>query len=141
MEKYKKIIDIEYPKSNRRKHMSLNDRAAQFAPFAALTGYEESLQEVLRPTTPKKNLTQEDKDIISAKLNFIITNKLKENITITYFIPDLKKKGGKYETVSKEIKRIDEVNKTITFIDSEVIEINKVIDITSKTLEFIFIDF
>ena len=44
MEKYKKIIDIEYPKSNRRKHMSLNDRAAQFAPFAALTGYEESLK-------------------------------------------------------------------------------------------------
>ena len=121
--------------------MSLNDRAAQFAPFAALTGYEESLQEVLRPTTPKKNLTQEDKDIISAKLNFIITNKLKENITITYFIPDLKKKGGKYEKVSKEIKRIDEVNKIITFIDNETVEINKVIDVTSKTLELIFIDF
>ena len=141
MEKYNKIIDIVYPKSNRRKHMSLNDRAAQFAPFAALTGYEESLQEVLRPTTPKKNLTQEDKDIISAKLNFIITNKLKENITVTYFIPDIKKKGGRYETVSKEIKRIDEVNKVITFIDNETIEINKVIDVTSKTLELIFIDF
>ena len=83
MEKYQDIINIPYNKSTKRRQMSLNDRAAQFAPFAALTGYEESLKEVSRTTTLKKELTQEDKDIISAKLNFITTNKLTEDIIIT----------------------------------------------------------
>ncbi len=141
MEKYQDIINIPYDKSTKRRQMSLNDRAAQFAPFAALTGYEESLKEVSRTTTLKKELTQDDKDIISAKLNFITTNKLTEDIIITYFIKDLKKQGGKYVTISKQIKRIDEVNKIIYFIDKQSINIDDIIDIKSNTIDSIFIDF
>lgn len=141
MEKYQDIINIPYQKSTKRKQMSLNDRAAQFAPFAALTGYEESLKETSRKTTSKKELTQDDKDIISAKLNFIITNKLKEDILFTYFIKDLKKSGGKYVTVIKQVKRIDEVNKIVYFIDKELINIDDIIDIKSNTIDSIFIDF
>ena len=141
MEKYQDIINIPYNKSTKRRQMSLNDRAAQFAPFAALTGYEESLKEVSRTTTIKKELTQDDKDIISAKLNFITTNKLTEDIIITYFIKDLKKQGGKYVTLSKQIKRIDEVNKIIYFIDKQSINIDDIIDIKSNTIDSIFIDF
>lgn len=141
MEKYQSIINLPYKKSTKRRQMSLNDRAAQFAPFAALTGYEESLKEVSRVTTSKKELTQDDKDIISAKLNFITTNKLIEDIIITYFIKDLKKLGGKYVTISKQIKRIDEVNKIIYFIDKESINIDDIIDIKSNTIDSIFIDF
>lgn len=141
MEKYQDIINIPYQKSTKRKQMSLNDRAAQFAPFAALTGYEESLKETSRKTTSKKELTQDDKDIISAKLNFIITNKLKEDILFTYFIKDLKKSGGKYVTVLKQVKRIDEVNKIVYFIDKELINIDDIIDIKSNTIDSIFIDF
>lgn len=141
MEKYQDIINIPYQKSIKRKQMSLNDRAAQFAPFAALTGYEESLKETSRKTTSKKELTQDDKDIISAKLNFIITNKLKEDILFTYFIKDLKKSGGKYVTVLKQVKRIDEVNKIVYFIDKELINIDDIIDIKSNTIDSIFIDF
>lgn len=141
MEKYQSIINLPYNKSSKRRHMSLNDRAAQFAPFAALTGYEESLKEVSRVTSLKKELTQDDKDIISAKLNFITTNKIKEDILITYFVKDLKKQGGKYVTISKQIKRIDEVNKIIYFIDKESINIDDIIDIKSNTIDSIFIDF
>ena len=141
MEKYQDIINIPYNKSTKRHQMSLNDRAAQFAPFAALTGYEESLKEVSRVTTLKKELTQDDKDIISAKLNFITTNKLTEDIIITYFIKDLKKQGGKYVTISKQIKRIDEVNKIIYFIDKQSINIDDIRDIKSNTIDSIFIDF
>lgn len=141
MEKYQDIINIPYNKSTKRRQMSLNDRAAQFAPFAALTGYEESLKEASRTTTIKKELTQDDKDIISAKLNFITTNKLTEDIIITYFIKDLKKQGGKYVTISKQIKRIDEVNKIIYFIDKQSINIDDIIDIKSNTIDSIFIDF
>ena len=141
MEKYQDITNIPYNKSTKRRQMSLNDRAAQFAPFAALTGYEESLKEVSRVTTLKKELTQDDKDIISAKLNFITTNKLTEDIIITYFIKDLKKQGGKYVTISKQIKRIDEVNKIIYFFDKQSINIDDIIDIKSNTIDSIFIDF
>lgn len=141
MEKYQDIINIPYNKSTKKRQMSLNDRAAQFAPFAALTGYEESLKEVSRTTTLKKELTQDDKDIISAKLNFITTNKLTEDIIITYFIKDLKKQGGKYVTISKQIKRIDEVNKIIYFFDKQSINIDDIIDIKSNTIDSIFIDF
>ena len=141
MEKYQGIIGLPYNKSTKRRNMSLNDRAAQFAPFSALNGYEESLKEVSRITIEKKELTQDDKDIISAKLNFITVNKLIEEIIITYFIPDNKKTGGKYQTISKQVKRIDEVNKIIYFFDNTSIKIEDVIDINSVTIDSIFIDF
>ena len=141
MEKYKSIIDLPYKKSSSRKHMSLNDRAAQFAPFSALTGYEESIKETSRRTTEKKRLSQEAKDIISAKLNFIVTNNLKENIKVVYFVKDDKKQGGKYLTIFIEIKRVDEVNKVIHFIDNQIISINDIIEVNSNTIDSIFIDF
>ena len=141
MEKYQNIINIDYPKSKNRKHMSLNDRAAQFAPFSALNGYEESIKEVSRITTPKKELTQENKDIISSKLNFITTNHLLENISITYFIKDARKTGGKYVTITDQIKRIDEVNKIVYFVNNQEVKIDSIIDVTSYTFDSIFIDF
>ena len=141
MEKYESILSLPYNKSTKRRNMSLNDRAAQFAPFSALNGYEESLKEVSRVTIEKKELTQDDKDIISAKLNFITVNKLTEEIKITYFIPDNKKTGGKYQTISKQIKRIDEPNKIIYFLDKTSIKIEDIIDIKSITIDSIFIDF
>ena len=64
MEKYESIINMPYQKSTKRKHMSLNDRAAQFAPFAALTGYEESIKEVSRTTDKKIRLSKEEKEVL-----------------------------------------------------------------------------
>ncbi len=138
MEKYWNIINEPYKKSKKRKQMSLNDRAAQFAPFAALVGYDEALKEISTPIITKKKLNQENKELISAKLNFIIINKLDEVITITYFASKTRDSKAKYNTISKSIKRIDEVNKEIIFIDRTKINIEDVIDIKSTTIDFIF---
>ncbi len=140
MEKYQSILKKPYQKSTNRKHMSLNDRAAQFAPFAALTGYEESISEVARLTNKKQNLSQEAKSIINAKLQFIITNNLKEEVLFTYFIPDDKKQGGKYVDIKKVVKRIDEVNREVFFVDRTSIHIDMILDIRSLTIDSIFID-
>lgn len=141
MEKYQSILKQPYQKSTNRKHMSLNDRAAQFAPFAALTGYEESIHEVGRLTDQKQNLSQEAKSIINAKLQFIITNNLQEEVTFTYFIPDAKKQGGKYVDIKKVVKRIDEVNREVFFVDRTSIHIDMILEIRSSTIDSIFIDF
>lgn len=138
--KYRDIIDKPYVKSTKRKQMSLNDRAAQFAPFSALTGYEESISEVRRTTSSKIRLTREAKSIISTKLQFIITTSLQEEVTFTYFIPDERKQGGKYEEIKKVVKRVDEVNKVVHFIDRTSIDIDKIVDIRSYTIDSIFID-
>lgn len=129
MEKYESIINMPYQKSTKRKHMSLNDRAAQFAPFAALTGYEESIKEVSRTTDKKIRLSKEEKEIINEKLNFIITTKFKEVVSITYFVKDDRKQGGKYVNVQKEIKRVCDVNKIIYFTDGTNILINDVLSL------------
>lgn len=138
--KYRDIIDKPYVKSTKRKQMSLNDRAAQFAPFSALTGYEESINEVRRTTSSKIRLSGEAKSIISAKLQFIVTTSLQEEVKFTYFIPDERKQGGKYEEIKKVVKRVDEVNKVVHFIDRTSIDIDKIIDIRSYTIDSIFID-
>ena len=138
--KYNNIIDQPYVKSSKHKHMSLNDRAAQFAPFSALSGYEESISEVRRSTTSKKKLSQEAKDIISAKLQFIITNNLQEEILFTYFIPDDRKQGGKYVDIKKKVKRVDDVLRIVYFTDRTSINIDTIFDIRSYTIDTIFID-
>ena len=138
MEKYNNIIDKPYVKSTKRPQMSLNDRAAQFAPFAALTGYEESIQETGRRTDSKINLNQDAKQLISSKINYIIDHKLKELVQITYFVPDSKKAGGKYLTINNYIKHIDSANKIIYFKDNSKITIDKILDIHSLTIDSIF---
>ena len=138
MEKYKDIINTPYKKSKNRKQMSLEERASQFMPFSALSGYEASLEEMRRTTDKKIELSQENKDIISAKLNYISLNKLKEEITIIYFVKDKKKQGGMYKTINSYIKRIDEVRRKIVFIDNEELDISDVFNITSPTLDGIF---
>ena len=132
MEKYKDIINLPYKKSKNRKQMSLEERASQFMPFSALSGYEASLEEMRRTTDKKIELSQENKDIISAKLNYIILNKLKEEITVIYFVKDKKKQGGMYKTVNSCVKR------KIVFIDNEELDISDVFNITSPTLDGIF---
>ena len=138
MEKYKDIINIPYQKSKNRKQMTLAERASQFMPFSALAGYEASLEEVKRLTDKRIELSQENKDIISAKLNYISLNKLVEEVTIVYFVKDERKQGGMYKTINSSIKRIDEVRRKIVFLDKEELDINEVIDITSPTLDRVF---
>ena len=130
--KYDDIINLPYEKSKTHPHMSSSDRAAQFAPFAALTGYEELIKETARATEKKILISSEKKLDISNKLEYI--SSLKENdvdITIIFFVKDKTKSGGKYvEETTKKIK-VDTYHKTIRF-NSSVVKIDDIFDVSSK---------
>ncbi|MCR5415779.1 MAG: hypothetical protein K6E79_03155 [Pseudobutyrivibrio sp.] len=107
---YKDIIDMPHHQSTTHPHMSLYDRAAQFAPFAALTGYDDMVREEARITKSAVTLSDSVNDILSEKLNIIanaIQNGKHPTVTITYFVRDITKVGGDYVTTTEQIKKID----------------------------------
>lgn len=94
--KYDDIINLEHPISKVHKQMSLENRSAQFAPFAALVGYEEAVKETERVTENRVEINEELRNRLDEKI-YILQSKIKEQpeVNITYFVPDNKKKGGK----------------------------------------------
>lgn len=132
MDNYSDIINLSRPVS-KRPRMSLEQRSAQFAPFAALTGYEGQVKETARLTNKKIEINEELKEILNKKIQ-LIQEKIKEQpqIEITYFIPDSKKDGGKYETVTNSVKKIDTYKGEIILIDGTTIAIDEIININSE---------
>lgn len=130
MKDYSDIINMPHHVSNNRPQMSMRDRAAQFAPFAALTGYDDAVRETARQTNQKIELLDEQVAILNEKILFLI-EKIKDNleITITYFIPDKKKEGGAYATVKGIVKKIDEYNKLIIMNDGREIMMDSIFDL------------
>ncbi|MBR3162154.1 MAG: hypothetical protein IKF19_05430 [Bacilli bacterium] len=130
MNNYSDIINLPHHTSTRHKRMSREARAAQFAPFAALNGYGEAIIETARLTNSKIELSEEMKQIINEKLNIINTYiKEKPQVTLTYFIKDLKKKGGSYTTIIANIKHIDLVYNSIILTNKKKINIQDIINI------------
>lgn len=117
---------MDRPKSKYPK-MSMSDRAAQFAPFAALTGHKEAILEQQRITQTKRILSNEEKLEINEKIVEMV--KLKLKCSITYFEKDQKKSGGKYHTATYTFKRLDELNKTLIFKENAQIQIDDIVDI------------
>ena len=135
MSKYDDIIHLNRPMS-KHKHQSIDSRAAQFAPFAALTGYESAIKETARLTDEKIEVNDELREILNNKLNFLNNHiKEKNEVTILHFIKDDKKNGGKYISKKGIIKRIDPVNETIKFEDNTIIMMNDIIDIKGDLFE------
>mgnify|MGYP006969240862 CR=1 FL=1 len=130
---YFEILSREHPTSKKHPRMSRMNRAAQFAPFAALTGYEESIEETARLTDRRIELGEYEIEELNAKLNFIQEHiKERPEVTITYFQPDGRKEGGSYITVAGKVRRIDEVNKVVVLENESVIWIEKIIDLYGK---------
>ncbi len=129
MNKYDDIINFSRPKSKHPK-MTLEQRSAQFAPFAALTGYEGQIKETARLTDKRLELDEEAKSILDTKIQ-IIKEKIAQQpqIEITYFVPDNKKDGGRYETVNSIIRKIDEYYNKIIMNNGISIDIGEIIDI------------
>ena len=114
------------PKSKYPK-MSMSDRAAQFAPFAALTGHKEAILEQQRLTQTKRILSNEEKLAINEKI-FELMN-LKSKCRITYFEKDRTKSGGQYMESVLSFKWLDELNKTLFFKENIQIQIDDIVDI------------
>lgn len=115
---YSDIYLMKHPEPKHHKRMSLENRAAQFAPFSALVGYEESIQEEGRKVEPKKILSSEEIEHISNTLT-LLKNKIKEQplVEIEYFIKDEKKDGGHYQIKKDKLFKIDEYEHKIIFKD------------------------
>ena len=131
--RYDDVIYRQHPTSKKHPRMSRMNRAAQFAPFAALTGYEESIVETARLTDRRIELSEYEIEELNAKLNFIREHiKERPEVTITYFQPDERKKGGKYLTATGRVRWIDEVNNMIVFEDERVVEIDVILDLKKR---------
>ena len=127
---YFEILSREHPTSKKHPRMSRMNRAAQFAPFAALTGYEESIEETARLTDRRIELSEYEMEELNAKLNFIQEHiKERPEVIITYFQQDERKEGGAYLTVIGKVRRIDDANKVIIFEDERLTYIEKITDI------------
>lgn len=128
--KYDDIINLPHHVSTKRPQMSRSARAAQFAPFAAIVGLDDELEETARLTDSKPELEESEKEKINRVLQKIQSAPQKTaNITLTYFRPDGRKEGGAIITRSYELKRIDELNRRLVFTDRSEIEIDNILSI------------
>lgn len=133
---YEDIINMPHHTSRKHPRMSMENRTAQFAPFAALTGFSDEVKETARLTDRRIELEDEFKLIISNKLNYLLENKDKRSeVIVTYFVYDGKKSGGMYVDKKGIIKKINLQEGIIIFEDKEVISINEIIDIEGEAFK------
>ena len=135
--KYKDIIDLPHHQSLRRPRMAMIDRAAQFSPFAALTGHNDAIIETARLTDRKIELDEGTKSIINEKIQMILDFLFeKPTVTFTHFEPDIKKEGGTYLNTTGTVKRIDEFKREIILTDCIIILIEHIYDIESDLFKY-----
>ena len=129
---YGDIINLPHPESRKHKRMSMRDRAAQFSPFAALTGHDAAIKETARLTDGFVDLDESMKATLDEKLVLILErSNEKPIVTITYFLKDEKKAGGSYEVVEGWIRKVDFYERVIEMGDRSKILLDYVIDIES----------
>ena len=126
--RYDDIIELPHHVSKKHPQMPLLDRAAQFAPFAALTGHEAAIKETARLTEEELFLDENSKELLDAELQYVLEH-LSEHpeVTVTYFEPDAKKSGGAYVTVTGRVKKVDAYERSIVLADGGVIPMDEVI--------------
>lgn len=130
---YDDIINLPHHVSKTRPRMSQRNRAAQFSPFAALTGYDAAIKETGRLTAERIELGEDAKEVLNRKHAYL-SERIAEHplITITYFTPDEKKTGGTYVTVTERLKKTDSIERIAVLTDGTEIPFNDVVDIESE---------
>ena len=131
--RYADIIDLPHHVSPTRPQMPMSDRAAQFAPFAALTGYDSAIKETGRLTDERIELDEEALTALDMRYQLLM-DALDDApvVTITYFQPDERKAGGKYISANGAVKKVDDFERRITMQDSEKIPMDDVLSIEGK---------
>ncbi len=120
-EKYKDIIDLPHHVSDKRPHMSPRDRAGQFSPFAALTGFDDSIEETGRYTDSRLFTDEDDMAEIGRKLKILEDVGKGQTVKVTYFVPDLKKEGGAYRTVESAVRKVKVFERALILEDGNEI--------------------
>lgn len=133
---YDDIIDLPHHVSKTRKQMSMIDRAAQFSPFAALTGYDASIQEMQRLTDAYVDFDVDGMAMLDEKIQRITKMLDKQpEITVTFFVPDERKSGGAYCNHTGRVKKIDTYEKAFVFDDDTMISFSRIYDIDGEVFQ------
>lgn len=133
MNQYEDIINLPHHVSPSRPQMPMSDRAAQFAPFAALTGYDAAIKETGRLTDEKIELDEEALTALDMKYQFLM-DALDDapEVTITYFQPDERKAGGIYVSAVGVVRKVDDFERRITMQDGAKIPMDDVLSIDGE---------
>ena len=126
---YADIIDREYPVSAKHPPMSRLNRAAQFAPFAALTGYDDLIRESERETGARTELDENSIEMLDRKLAWLLRHRDPPEASFTFFVPDGKKAGGAYQTVAGRLLRYDPLSRSVTLSGGETLFIDDIREI------------
>lgn len=132
---YDDIIHLPHHTSASHPRMPILDRAAQFSPFAALTGYEDAIEETRRLTDAWVELDENVTSVINGKLQIIaeqIAMKKHPDVTITYFVPDANKdkNGGAYRSATGVVKKVDEIGHALILENGTTIAIDRIVEIS-----------
>ena len=130
--KYDDIINMKRPESSKHPRMPVADRAARFAPFAALTGYGDAICETGRYTSDMAELSEDAKELLD-RIKHIIDES--PEITIEYFVPDAKKSGGEYRKISGRLKTIDEYGRKLVLFGDTRISVDMIRAIDGEALD------
>lgn len=131
-EKYADIIGLPHHVSQKHPQMPMAERAAQFNPFAALTGYDDAVKETARFTDEMAELTESRKEALDQKLREIVSAEERPAVTIVYFVPDEYKDGGMYVEITDTIERVDPHRAVIKTGNGTIIPIDSITDISDS---------
>lgn len=128
---YDDIIHLSRPVSKKHPPMPLTKRAAQFLPFAALSGFEGEIAEAARLTEAARSLGEDALAALDQQLA-LLRQRLPDQpeITLTRFVPDEKKAGGRYETLTAQVRRLDEIGRALILTDGTRIDLDAVVELT-----------
>lgn len=130
--RYDDMLTLPHPVSKKHPPMARMNRAAQFAPFAALTGYEDAVRESARLTDQRQELEEDSRELLDEELQKICVSIQKHpGVTVTYFVPDQKKEGGSYVTYTGKLKRIDRCMQQLVFEDGTRITVGDIYKLTA----------
>lgn len=135
--RYDDIIGFPHPISVNHPQMSRAGRAAQFSPFAALTGYEDAIAETGRLTDARMELLEDARSLLDEKL-WLIKEQIADlpEVSVTYFLPDKRKAGGSYVTVKNRVKKIDSYERVLIMQDGVRIPLKDIVEIEGDVFEF-----
>ena len=139
--KYNDILHLPHPTSAKHPRMPISDRAAIFSPFAPLTGHGNAIRETARLTDQRIELDEDTRAELDLKQQ-ILADKIDERpeVSVVWFRPDEKKDGGKYVTTTGQLKKVDDIERTLRFADGTTIPLDDVLELRSDCFRGVFQD-
>ena len=135
---YEDIINLPHHVSRNHPQMTMLQRAAQFAPFAALTGHDAAIQETARLTDDELDLSDNGRELLDRNLAYLLSYSGTPSVTITYFVPDQRKQGGLYASVTGQIRKIEQYERYVVMTDGTKIPFEHIADLDSEIFDGLY---